>query len=70
MIGVCAATVKVFEWHCGWPSYLPVRSDAVMSAESVLSGGLQPLHVLKAFNPPSQLAKPRLRNGGCLPGPV
>lgn len=35
-----------------------VSNDAIVSAESVLSGGLQPLHVLKAFNPPSQLAEP------------
>ena len=56
MIGVCAATVKVFEWHGGGLSYLAVSNDATVSAESVLSGGLQPLRVLKAVNPPSQLA--------------
>ena len=67
MIGVCSATVEVFEWHCGGLSYLPVSNDAVVSAESVLSGGLQPLHVLKAFNPPSQLAEPRMRNGRMSP---
>lgn len=40
-------------WVAMWlaVSYFPVSNDAVVSAETVLSGGLQPLHVLKAFNP-------------------
>lgn len=54
----------------GWLSYLSVSDDAVLSAESTeLSGGLQPLHVLKAFNLPSQLAEDCLRNGKMSPWP-
>lgn len=63
----CAATVEVFELHCGWVWYLTVSNDAALSADSVLSGGLQTLHVLKAVNSPDQLAEPVWGMRGCLP---